>query len=762
MSYFQGAEVPRAVQVELAKRSQQLANPGSGNSKWVQSRQPWFKITSLASVGGNTAVKSLSSNAPLKNIGGGYDSNTLRPSQPAVTNIKVTKQGQIGTSRKVNVDITFFTTEQLEEWEPYLAVPGISLRAEWGWSVGAAEITPEEPISEGIVLDTDATNAILGKIENNANYDGIQGPITNFSYALEGDLWKLSVEFIGAATQLASQPINDASCGCSCTEKDGSEDDPVPDENLSNLEATLVAINRATDKDSDGTEFVKVISSSPTLRDLNLAYIQFPAIDRTEKGEIDDGMTEGSERSTEEAFITLEALTILISRVTGTQKGGLNADGRFTFIDPKGDEYMTIPVLDPRVSFGGVTGIPTVSVDPYVCILPGQHEQLVKHTQLENEISKERSWYQLPFDSKAVSNYLGVISLGLTKALGVGEPITANSLKPTVLKSFGTIDEFYNPRNQKEGYLGKILINVKHAYKVYKANEKGTYSDFMLQLLKDVNDVTGNLWEFGIVNITDRQGDKPNKVPNLLTVMDMKGANTKVKVLEIRTTLNSSSNPTFAPLARSVSITSKLTDAMKSQALYGNDTKGTANAKDCNERFTLLRKSGGGTISVTNQGREAEDEKPAENCCTSSTDPKEDCGNEKEKGETPLSKFKKAVALLYYKRKDSRVSSAAEAYKRVIGILNGDEREGNQACPTFVFPFELQLTLDGVGGFAWGQYITLDRLPPRYKISAGGNNQLVWQVTTVEHTIASGKWETNVSTIPRYIKNGSFDVIKLI
>jgi hypothetical protein len=749
MSYFQGAEVPTAVQAELVQRSKQLANPGSGNSKWVQSRQPWFKITSLASVGGNTAVKSLSSNAPLKNIGGGYDSNTLRPSQPAVTNIKVTKQGQIGTSRKVNVDITFFTTEQLEEWEPYLAVPGISLRAEWGWSVGASVATAEGPIPDSIVLDVDATNAILGKIKNNANYDGIQGPITNFSYALEGDLWKLSVEFIGAATQLASQPINDASCGCSCTEKDSDKEEPAPNENLSNLEATILAINRASDKDSTGVEFTQVISNNAPLRNLNLTYIRFTAIDRTEKGEIDGGMTEGIERTTEEAFITLESLATLISRVTGTQKDGFNADGRFTFIDPTDNQYMTIPILDPKVNVGGVTGIPTVSVDPYVCILPGQHEQLVKHTDLNGEIQKERSWTQ--------SNPIlgAILTLDATS-------ITANGLRPELLRIFGTIDEFYNPNNAKEGYLGKILVNLKHVYKVYKANENGTYSDFMLQLLKDINDVTGNLWEFGIVNITDRQpANAPNRVPNLLSVMDMKNANKKLGVLQIRTVPDSYDNPRFAPLARAVSITSKLTDAMKSQALYGNDTRATASAKDCNERFTLLRRSGGGTISVTNQGRDVRREEPAKNCCTSSTNPKEDCGSETDKGETPLSKFRAAVALLYFKRKDSRVNSAVEAYKRVIGILNGDEKEGNQACPTFVFPFELQLTLDGIGGFVWGQYITLDRLPPRYKVSSAGKDQLVWQVTTVEHTITSGKWETNISTIPRYVKNGSFQILKI-
>ena len=207
MSYFQGKEVPKAVVDELRARSKQLAKVGSGDSRWAQSRQVWFKLTSLASVNRNTSIRSLSSKAPLQNIGGGYTADTLRPSEPAVTSIKVTKQGQIGTSRKVNVELTFFTDEQLAEWEPYLLVPGISLRAEWGWSVGASIATPENQISDSIVLDSLASNAILEKVNNNPNYDGIQGPVTNFSYAVEGDLWKVTVEFIGAATQLASQPI---------------------------------------------------------------------------------------------------------------------------------------------------------------------------------------------------------------------------------------------------------------------------------------------------------------------------------------------------------------------------------------------------------------------------------------------------------------------------------------------------------------------------------------------------------------------------
>lgn len=752
MSYFQGKEVPDTVYKELRARSRQLAKVSSGDSRWAQSRQVWFKLTSLASVNGNTSIRSLSSKAPLQNIGGGYAADTLRPSEPAVTSIKVTKQGQIGTSRKVNVELTFFTDEQLAEWEPYLLVPGISLRAEWGWSVGASEATPENPIPDSIVLDSLASNAILEKVNKNPNYDGIQGPVTNFSYAVEGDLWKVTVEFIGAATQLASQPINDANCGCACGEKEGDED--KADTAMSNLEQNLVAINRAGDNDSSGDTFAKLLAGNATLKDLNFAYIQFNAIDRSEKGEVDGGMMEGAEYTTEEVFITLEALAILISRVTGTKKDGnsfINADGRFTFIDPSNGEYMVVPILDKEV--------PTVSVDPYVCYLQGQHEKLVEKTNLAEAIKEERSWYETE-TLGAVLQSVSPILPAAAFLLGTGTvgAKNINTLKPTILKRNNTIHGFYNLGNPAEGYLGKILVNVKHAYKVYKANESGTYSDFMLALLNDINDVTGNLWEFGVVNITDRQKKDANPYyDNLLTIMDMKAAEKKTKVLQIRTIPDSYDNPNYAPIARSLSISSKLTDAMKSQALYGNAARGTKDVGNCEDRYTRLRGIGGGVTKVDNQGR-PHTEPSCTNTCVKSENPDKDCGSSADKDLTPKSQFEKAMANLYFKRKDARVASAKEAYKAYIATLNKDTAKPNPACPTMAFPFELQLTLDGIGGFVWGQYITTDRLPNRYKAGQTGKDQIVWQVTTVEHMIQPGKWETNISTLARYISNATITI----
>ena len=277
----------------------------------------------------------------------------------------------------------------------------------------------------------------------------------------------------------------------------------------------------------------------------------------------------------------------------------------------------------------------------------------------------------------------------------------------------------------------------------------------MLALLNDINDVTGNLWEFGMINITDKQKKGANPFyDNLLTIMDMKAAKKKPKVLEIRTKPDNNTNPTLAPIARSISITSKLTDAMKSQALYGNAARGTKDASNCDDRYTRLKAIGGGATKVENRGKKPPPDqgKVDANCkatvCAKSENVDEDCGSSEDKGLTPESQFVKALANVYFKRKDQRVASAKEAYKAYIATLNQDK---NPACPTMAFPFELQLTLDGIGGFVWGQYITTDRLPDRYKTGPTGVDQIVWQVTTVEHTIQPGKWETNINTIARYI-----------
>ncbi len=68
----------------------------------------------------------------------------------------------------------------------------------------------------------------------------------------------------------------------------------------------------------------------------------------------------------------------------------------------------------------------------------------------------------------------------------------------------------------------------------------------------------------------------------------------------------------------------------------------------------------------------------------------------------------------------------------------------DQHCAGQPLPFELSVTIDGVGGFGFGQLITCNRIPESIRGSYD------WQVTSVEHTINTSGWITQINTVPRY------------
>ena len=92
-------------------------------------------------------------------------------------------------------------------------------------------------------------------------------------------------------------------------------------------------------------------------------------------------------------------------------------------------------------------------------------------------------------------------------------------------------------------------------------------------------------------------------------------------------------------------------------------------------------------------------------------------------------------------------------HKRVMGNIIGgviDENKANidekkkkiiadSQKSTDLYPIELELTLDGIGGIFPGNVFHVSYLPDRYK------NFCVFQVMSVDQTISSGTWETKIS-----------------
>jgi hypothetical protein len=63
-------------------------------------------------------------------------------------------------------------------------------------------------------------------------------------------------------------------------------------------------------------------------------------------------------------------------------------------------------------------------------------------------------------------------------------------------------------------------------------------------------------------------------------------------------------------------------------------------------------------------------------------------------------------------------------------------------CNT-ALPFDFGFECDGVGGFAFGQLVTADRIPAQIR------NSFDFQITKVEHSVTANDWVTKVSTVAR-------------
>ena len=232
-------------------------------------------------------------------------------------------------------------------------------------------------------------------------------------------------------------------------------------------------------------------------------------------------------------------------------------------------------------------------------------------------------------------------------------------------------------------------------------------SDFLKGVLNKVNDVCGGLWGFEIVS-ADSENDKQPTV----AVVDIKaGPKAGAAPAVIPTSPNNS-------IVREFKLALKLTDSMKSQAMYaktGAPMAKSPSGGNCDAKAIASI----GSLPV---------KPPAPAPC--------DCSSA---GETskPQS-FSEAFTALAEEVTDETVNAA-----RTVMLDRILKKADDTVCKSIPLPFEFSLTLDGIGGFGFGQAITSDRIPPSI------TSKWLFQVTAVEHNVTAQDWTTTINTIAR-------------
>jgi len=648
--------VPEKTQREIDARA------GKQGILWAAKRFPWIHVTSLSDKC-ETRYRDLSS-VTSRDL---YQSDYVRP-YPIVTQVNIKKQGELGTTRKITINLIAFTDEQLKQLSKCYFIPRMGVRVQWGWSQSALGDGIPPLITDRKLSDPVAICLMNAQSAKYPNYNGLQGVVANFTYGLNTNgYWDCVVEVVSATDSFATAKVHEYSCPCARDFQNETPDggDAKPStENKSSLYTTLYDLFKNF-KPTSAIYYPLLREGVLNPDSINMAQYAYNGPARTEKGGDDSSWYEGSffgvtvnQPDTVEAYISWYALEQAINRNTAPQSGGKYVLGK---LDSNGIVLKGHPKVE--------------SADPRICILPGSNKA--------NTIAK----------LKAVAR-----------------------TTPSAVTSEGVV-------------LGNIMLNV-----VFLMNElsqiessAGTLRDFLTNVLAKINDACGNLWEFEVVSSTENCTDEL-KEP-VLTVVD-------VKVYEPATeyVIPSLAIGAKASVLRDLKLDMKMTDQMKTQALYAN--AGPTSTKT---------PAGGGCGANTFVGFGLKGDEDIKNeAAPPALDPLK-CDCEKGSPNTPPTPptFDELFTKLGNNVDTTSVSAAKSALVEEYA-KSANDKATDDHCVGAPLPFEFSFTLDGIGGFAFGQIVTSDRIPDQVR------KAYHFQVTAVEHSITPNDWTTSVNTVCRY------------
>lgn len=641
------------------------------NMQWAAVRFPWIHIQSMCGgcVGRYVTIESAQ-------IPASYYEDPSYKLLPIVTEVSVKKQGELGTTKKATIKITAFTDAQLLELQKCYFIPGMSVRVQWGWSISCKDWssgvkrTPK-PIIDRNLSDQAANQKMRTQALSDAAYDGLQGPVANFSFNLVGgSTWECSIDIISASEAITEATVEgneEDSCAKNVKKKgdDGSEKTVLI--NKPALWNTFYNIYDTYSGDSAIADMTAGIirMGKTTYPILPLIYQhQYEGPSRKVDGTAGWGsfFTETMGTGTTEDYISFGAFIALVnykcipSDPTAFVVGSINTD------------EVLLPYHPDMLS-----------TDPRVCLIPGAKDQ--------NRVLD--TWDDTISDG----------SEGDFRSAIVGGKILLNNIRVNVLFLMLELDAVMESGDKK-------------------------ITTYVRNVLKKISIVTGGLWELDIMS-KDEEDDPKIKYPQI-TIVESKSMMPTMKTAKSYE-IPSDAVGQNASILREWKLDLKMTDAMKTQAVYSPNTKHKSTADKCTP--TLFRAFG---LSAADYFKNLANPKPAK--IPSST-----CSGEEDKPadlSDLLDEIEDGVT-------DEACESAATRLHEIYEESAKKEAESGKPvqCQGILLPFDFGFTLDGIGGFRWGTGISSTRIPQALK------DALIWQITAAEHTVTANDWVTTITTV---------------
>jgi len=568
----------------------------------------------------------------------------------------------------------------------------MSVRVEWGWSWSATTQravlwAPKGKlgIEHTFYSDTQANSLLRNRTKWEPCSEGLQGIVANFSYSLNREnAWDCTIEVIAAAEAFAGSKVNDHSCPDCIREFENEQDKKKLIEKRSQLYTFFYDLFKTYD---DGVDIYKDALQTVANIDKKEVFIgqyHYNGNARTEAGGDDSSWYESgifgtvlqNKPDTIEPYIswaTLEAAINLFCIPTSANKD--YTLGRITSTKMPLSYHYNLNSGDPRV-----------------CVIPGT----ATHT--------------IPADSVRV--------------------VTTKTTTGPEKNAITVID------GKTRVMLDDILINVVFLMIELKSVESsgdGTLRTFLDNVLNKINAACGGLWQFEVVSTSEDDEDAGSKVSYpTLSVIDAKVYGGKKT--DIAYSLPAQAIGDRASILRDFKLEVKMTDQMKTQALYSNG------------RQQQAKLGGGGCSANAFRPFGLAAQGTFKNLASRKASVGPDCTACKAAAKSPPSKpptFFTIITALVDEINDTTTSAAKSAL--VEAYANDATGTKDTHCDGVPMPFEFSFTMDGIGGFGFGQLVTCDRIPKEIR------DKFHWQVTTVEHSVTPNDWTTTVSTVCRYI-----------
>ena len=622
---------------------------------------------------------------------------------PGISRVSVATQGALGSLRKAIVEFTVWSKDEIDQLEAFYFIPGMSVVVEWGWSI-TENGNPVLPINITQPIPTDdIVRCVIHKNRKKygGNYDGLQGLVVNFTYSLNSNSgWDCVLEVVSSADIFLSVPIHGTP---EKYRKEGEDDEQ-------SLTGDTIAIH-FKEMIKDPIRYInesklRYAKSSPIFAKLkdHIFRLKINATSRTPDLDENKSFIEATKEQIAE-FNFAEFVGDAVSSIQGTA-----------------NELFGSPVL------GSPTTVETfITFELFISLI----------NQFLGLKDKSGKLQVVKLDISGIDGQ-GVY-IGDHPVLGSCDPFVCVLYKrpkynplPVINVSTGVIPVY-------TGYLNQILLNVTMLYSIFK--EADDLKSLLQNVLSSISTSCGNYFNFelqeppeNICDFAELKRRTKNTVVLTVTNINLTNKSNEIQPFVLKYTDR---------LLRSLSAKSKLTEAMKSQALYGTNSARISETTDrtiTHERFYRLTGKGNDASEVVVRNGSV----PFDTIVGIAEDYSPPGYVKVEEKEDPTKLFVQAFQKLSEERTDKTTESAQRAMSDYFNSNKGTDA-GDAKTANLILPFEIALELDGIGGIMWGNVFDLsDLLPKRV------GNMFIYQATIIEHTITTTGWTTVVNTIPRY------------